>query len=243
MKKQLDSNTIIWIIYIALLAGLLRHTAWAFAKFEPTGDMIDTFLAWALAFVFECALAVFTYKLAGHIEQVPNIKDKWRRFNARYLNAYGLGLFVLWGVSTLANLSHSVEFGQRLKILDDWSIPFSLYAIAFGAILPLVSLLFARVLSNAIEAEHETDPEVTRLNTTVRELSRKLRETEQQRNEAEQRFTVLGDVLVRLSSERAADRIIAVHERWPQLPVRSKAIIADVSPSYVSEVLNGSEVE
>lgn len=237
---KFNSNTIIWIIYIALLAVLLPHTAWAFAKFEPQGGVI---LAWSLAFVFEGALAVFTYKLALHIEHVPNIKNKWRRFSVRYLNAYGLGLFVFWCVSTLANLSHSVEFGQRLKILDDWSIPFSLYAVAFGAILPLVSLLFARVLSNAIETEHETDPEIARLNTTVRELNKKLRETEQQRNEAEQRFHAVGDVLVKLFSENKADRIIAVHERWPQLPVRSKAIIADVSASYVSEVLNaGQEV-
>ena len=36
MKRQQNGpNILLWSIYLALLAVLLPHTAWAFARFEP----------------------------------------------------------------------------------------------------------------------------------------------------------------------------------------------------------------
>ena len=229
-----NSNLLIWIIYIALLLVLWPHTAWAFSKFEPhtpgvLGIAWGIVMAWALAFAFEATLAAFTHKLAKHIEHTPNIKDWWKRFNVRYVNAYGGGLFIAWLVSTLANLAHSVEFGQPLKILDDWGIPFGVYAVAFGAILPLTSLLFARVLSNTIDteqAEHKQDDTIRQLNTTIKKLNAKLRDAEQRLSNFEKVFG--GD---------KQQRILAAHKTWPELPQRSLAIITETSPSTVNAAL------
>lgn len=249
MKIKPNSNALIWLIYIALLLVLWPHTAWAFSKFEShqpgvLGVTWGIIMAWALAFAFEATLAAFTHKLAKHIEHTPNIKDWWRRFNVRYVNAYGGGLFIAWLVSTLANLAHSVEFGQSLKILDNWGIPFGVYAIAFGAILPLTSLLFARVLSNTVEIEHEESKIVIELNKTIKDLNRKLKEAEQQVKEAEQRamqteqgLNTLVDLVRRLFGEDKQNRILAAHETWPELPQRSIAVIAETSVSTVNSTL------
>ena len=249
MKSKPNSTHIIWLIYLALLGVLLPHTAWAFARFEPLGKG-GVILAWLLAFAFEAALAIFTHKLAKHIEHQPHIRDPRRRFIARYVNAYAGGLFIAWLVSSLANLAHAVEFGRPLKILDAWGIPFAVYAIAFGAILPLTSLLFARVLSNTVETEQGIDPEIAKLKELLREANTRLRETEQQRTATEhqltateQRYLAVEHLIVRLFGDDKPARILAAKEQWPALPARSVAIIADCAPSYVSEVLNGQEVD
>lgn len=231
--KFLNTNLIVWFIYISLLAVLLPHTAWVFAKFEPEEGV---YLAWALAFAFELSLAIFTHKLAKHIEGLPNYKGDWKRFKGRYLNAYGGGLFIAWSVSTLANLAHSVEFGQRLEIFEEWGIPFSVYAVAFGGILPLMSFLFARVLSNASDTEHGRDIELEESNKQVRALSKELRTSEQ-------RYEAIGDVVVKLFSDSRQDRILAAHSQWPELPQRSIAIMANASVSRVNQVINGEFVK
>lgn len=243
MNKWITANSLIWLIYILLLGVLLPHTAWAFAKFEPGDNQI---VAWGGAFAFEAAIAVLTHKLARHIEAAGKHKSAWRRFNARYLNAYGGGLLVAWVVSTLANLAHSVEFGQALKIFADYGIPAPVYAVAFGAILPTTSLLFARILSNVIEHDNatvEANPELEKAKEAIRELKDQLRQSEyranvaeQQANESEVRFRAAGEVFVRLMAESKRDRILAAMERWPQLPGSSIAIITETSPSFVSEV-------
>lgn len=250
MQKWITANSLIWIIYILLLGVLLPHTAWAFAKFEPTDNQI---VAWGGAIAFEAAIAVFTHKLAKHIETTGKHKATWRRFSTRYLNAYGGGLLIAWIVSTLANLAHSVEFGQALKIFESYGIPTPVYAVAFGAILPTTSLLFARILSNVIEhdtAEVEVNPELQKTKEALRELGKKIQQldaermaanhraniAEQQANESEVRFQAAGDIFVRLMAESKRDRILAAVERWPQLPGSAIAIITETSPSFVSEV-------
>lgn len=254
MKKRVTSNHLIWLIYLLLLGVLLPHTAWAFAKFEPEGY---GFVAWGGAFAFEAAIAVLTHQLARHIETTAKIKFAWRKFAARYLNAYGGGLLIAWLVSTLANLAHSVEFGQSLKIFDAYGLPAPIYAIAFGAILPTTSLLFARILSNVIEddqPEAEPNPELEKAKEAIRDLKVQLRQSEMRANEAEQRantaeqqaseselrFRAAGDIFVRLMEGPKRDRVLAAIERWPQLPASSVAIITETSPSYVSEVKNGA---
>jgi vacuolar-type H+-ATPase subunit H len=237
------TNRLLWLIYLSLLGVLLPHTAWAFGRFEPVGPW-GVVTAWAAAFAFEAAIAALTHKLAQHIEHGPKRASAWRRFTYRYLNAYAAGLLVAVAVSTLANLAHSVEFGQVLAIFDRYSVPFGLYAIAFGAVLPATSLLFARVLAHVADAEAEADPELakakqagTELRAELRETNRRLAEAEQRAGQAEQRFDAAGELFGRLFAEEKRQRILAAAERWPGLPAASIAIIAEASPSYVSETL------
>ena len=228
------TNMILWGVFLALLAVLMPHTAWLFASFEE-GEQIGI-TAWAAAFAFEAAIAVLVHKLAQHIEHTPKYKSRWKRFSARYLNAFSLGLIMTVGVSALANLAHAVEYGQTLKIFAAWGIQPKVYQVAFGAVLPVVSLLFARVLSNVSESEAEPNAEDER----IRQLRRQLREAEKLQNEAEQRAIeaekMVGEFLP-VFSDSKADRIRAAHMIWPDLPGSSIAVIAGSAPSYVSEVL------
>lgn len=74
MNRQRNrSNILFWTIYLALLAVLLPHTAWAFAHFEPRdaswqGVSWGMVTAWAAAFAFEAAIAALTHKIAKHID-------------------------------------------------------------------------------------------------------------------------------------------------------------------------------
>ncbi len=240
---RLNTNTILWLVYLSLLAVLLPHTAWAFGGFEQN-NRLGQVVAWAAAFTFEAGIAAFTYKLAQHIERVPNHKSAWLRWRKRYLNAYLGSLLFLVGVSTLANLAHAIEFGRPLAIFDRWGVPFGVYAVAFGGILPFVSLSFARVLSNVQETEQQDSDELIAAKQTIKELRAILRQTEQRAQQAEQRFGAIGDLIARLFADEKRQRILAVAERWPQLPPASIAIVSESSPSYVSEVLsqtNGRE--
>lgn len=249
------TNRILWAVYLSLLGVLLPHTAWAFANFEPGG--MGSFLglfdvpwgnvtAWAAAFAFEAAIAALTHKLAKHIEDVPKHKSAWLRWRKRYLNAYSVGLVAAVGISAMANLAHAVEFGRELAIFVRWGVPFGVYSVAFGAILPLVSLLFARVLSNVVDGEVAANPEleranqaIQRANQTVAELRRQLRETERRASVAEERFGAAGDLFVRLFADEKRQRIAAAAQMWPALAHSAIAVIAGSSPSYVSEVLGG----
>jgi hypothetical protein len=235
------TNRILWLVYLALLGVLLPHTAWAFNHFEPIGIM-GTATAWAAAFAFEAAIATFTHKLARHIEKVPQHKDAWLRWRKRYLNAYSVGLVLAMGISALANLAHAVQFGVTLAIFGEWGIPFAVYAVAFGGILPLCSLLFARVLSNVAEAEAVPNEELDAAKATIRELRSTLRTTEQRAQAAEQRFDAIGDLAARLFASEKRQRILAAYQRWPELPTSTIAVITESSPSYVSEILKETEL-
>lgn len=154
----LTINRILWAVYLSLLAVLLPHTAWAFQNFEPQNNTNTiSLVSWIAAFAFEASIAALTHKLSGHIEQTPKRLSTWSKFQYRYLNSYSLGLVAAISVSSMANLAHAVEFGRPMAIFTEWHIPFSVYALAFGAVLPLVSLVFARVLSNVAETEGEWD--------------------------------------------------------------------------------------
>lgn len=230
---------ILWIIYIALLAVLLPHTAWAFQQFEPSKDGVNiSFVAYAGAFAFEAAIAALTHKLSTHIEQGKRLRSQWAKFSYRYLNAYSVGLVSAIGISSLANLAHAVEFGQPMKIFTDWKIPFGIYAFVFGAILPAISLVFARVLSHVVEDETTEDPEKTQLTNTIKELRSQLRQSEIERKQAVERFEAIGDLVIKLFSNEKRDKILAASQLWPELKGTAIAIIADSSPAYVSEVLS-----
>jgi len=230
-------NRILWVIYGALLLVLLPHTAWAFQQFEPEGWGIVGVVA---AFTFEAAIAAFTWKLKQRIERTPRYTagKVWLRKAAyRYFNAYGIALFAALCLSAVANWSHAVEFGKTFEVFTKYSVSPSIFSVAFGAILPLISLLFAWVLAEAKETEEEANQDLQEAKQTIKDLRKQLRETEDARTLAEERFGAIGDLAARLFAEEKRQRILAARERWPQLPAGTIAIIAESSPSYVSEVL------
>jgi hypothetical protein len=258
----------LWIIYIALLIVLLPHTAWAFAKFEPTGS---EWVSWAAAFAFEAAIAALTHKLTGVIEETARIRKTWKRLAAQYLNVYAIGLYVAVGVSALANFAHAVEFGRGFAIFDTYSIPNLVYSLAFGGILPFCSLLFARILANVRYTELDRDEELEtakaneraakkeaaelrqRLSITEQELievRQQLSATEQEFVQSKQRLVVTEQKFTEvrqqakaaeaLFAESLQERIWAVKQHWPDLKNSAIAILTESSPSYVSETLNNN---
>jgi hypothetical protein len=237
---KLTATTGLWAVYIFLLLVLLPHTAWAWSLFEPV-TTLGKVTAWFAAIAFEFAILVLTKKLAAHIETTPNHKDRRLRFQRRYLNSYAAGLLVAIGVSALANLAHAVEFGRYMAIFGGGPWLFGVYAVAFGAILPFTSLLFARVLSNVADTEQEADPEVVDLRARLKETreslteaGRKVQENEQRAQKAETELAIAG----RLFTGDKRNRIVAALEMWPGLAPSAVAIITKSSPSYVSEVIN-----
>ena len=252
-KKQTETswiNILLWLIYILLLVVLLPHTAWMFSRAEPS-TYWGQGIAWAAATVFELVIFAMTHKLARHITSTPRYSDNWKRFRARYTNAYGIGLSLAWLVSTYANLAHAVEFGQSIKIFASWGLPVWTYSVAFGAILPTASLLFAWVLSSVIEqdaTEGEANPELEKAKADIRKLQENIRayqdkliETEQRASEAEIRFGAAGDMFAALFAVQKKERVLFARQKWPELPGSAIAILTETSPAYVSEVLKGSE--
>ena len=158
------------------------------------------------------------------------------------------GLLVAVGVSVLANFGHAVEYGQEFAIYGRYNVPPLLYSLAFGGILPLVSLMFARILANTAETEAQANPELTKAKQTITEFRSELQATEghlanieARANSAEQRFAAAGDLVAQLFAEEKRQRILAVADRWPGLPASSVAVIASASPGYVSEVLKSRD--
>ena len=202
--KRPTTTHVLWAVYIGLLAVLLPHTAWAFGKFEPDESKG---VAWAAAFAFEAAIAALTHKLTKRLEHTPNYSKghvRLRRAWHRYANTYTVGLVLTTTVSALANSAHAVEFRQELVIFTEWSVSPRLYTIAFGAVLPLISVLFAAVLSK--ETETET-PNVEPKQPNAYAL---------------------------LSSPDKRQRILAARKLWPKATLRTIAEIANASASYVN---------
>ena len=146
----------------------------------------------------------------------------------------------------LANFGHAVEYGREFAIFGRYDVPPLLYSLAFGGILPLVSLMFARILANTAETESQTNPELTKAKHTIKQLRAELvaveehlSQAEARANAAEQCFSAAGDLVARLFAGEKRQRILAATEHWPELPASSIAIITSASPGYVSEVLKG----
>jgi len=240
-------DRLLWAIYLALLAVLLPHTAWAFGQFEPAGW---AWLGWVAAIAFEGAIAAFTWRLKETIEQTPRHRSPWLRFRRRYLNVYSLGLAVAIAISAAANWAHSVEFGRPFAVFGRYAVPPLAYSVAFGAILPLCSLLFARILADVGETEHEADEALVAAKRTIGELrsalqatEQRLRSTEADRDAAELRFAAAGDLFARVLAGPKRERIRAAAAEWPALPASAIAVITEASPSYVSEVLREGEID
>ena len=239
MKRITNTKNLFRLIYISLLAVLLPHTAWAFSRFEPN-TQTGIITAWLAAFFFEATIAVITEKLAERISSTPNYQSGnvfLRKQAYRYLNPYSVALVIAMFVSVLANIAHAVEYGQVLSIFAEWQISPAMYSVAFGAILPVSSLVFAWVLSKEPSTEQRPNTELTKANTTIKELRSQLRDAERRAKDAEDKFGVDGELFVRLFAAEKRERIEAAKEQWPGLPGSSIAIITESTPGYVSDVL------
>lgn len=254
LLKLITSNLprkILWMVFLSLQAVLLPHTSWLFGMFEPISVM-GTLAAWTGAFSFESSNAVLVHQLAKHWEKKPKKPGRWEKIRHRWLNAYVFGLLIVTTVSSLANVAHAVQFGKQLAIFDVWNFPPVVYQLAFGAILPIVSLLFAKVLSNEADDEDAPNPlldeakkalsefrsKLREASETIAALKMQLEESERQRKMAEERFVAAGELFKRLFEGEKQQRIIAFKQQWPQLTVSAIAVLAETSPGYVSETLN-----
>jgi hypothetical protein len=242
MNRQFNwSSILLWAIYLALLAVLLPHTAWAlFGHFESPaagwlGIRWGIFTAWAAAFAFEAAIAALTHKLAKRIETTPQYTSGnvfMRRLTFQYLNSFGAGLFVALVVSALANFGHAVEFVQDFAIFALYNVSPLVYSLAFGGILPLVSLLFARILADKVEQESGSNPELSQAKLTIKRLKEELRIVEERASlseeravDAERRFNAAGDLVARLFAEEKRQRISAVVELFGvQIPALDEGV-------------------
>jgi hypothetical protein len=307
------TTKILWAVFISILLVLLPHTAWMFRQFEPV-DSVRLFgefdaadlLSYVAAFAFEAAIAVLIHKLSKHIEAMKRGKSRWEKFSYSYLNPFAAGLYFATAISMLANLAHAVQFGTSVAIFAQWGIPSWVYSVAFGGILPIVSLTFARVLSNISDDEDAPNPDLEAAKATIQDLRRKFAESEQHRKAteaelaaaeartmdterqlhdaeqraqiteqaaktaedaareisvalrdtehalqmtedraklAEDRFGALGDVVKYLFGEDKRQRILFARQTWAKLPNSAIAVIAESSPSYVSEVLNAEPID
>lgn len=243
LSKLNISNIIVWLVYLALLGVLLPHTAWAFQQFEPTGKQSSVLVAWAAAFTFEAAIAVFTHKLAKHIETVK-IRKRWPRFVAMYANAYSVGLLIAVFVSVIANVLHASAFATKYK--------HPLFIGAFGAVLPLASLIFARILSNVNDVLQEIDPELNEAKIQLRELRKELQVSKKESKEIKSERDRVARELK--ATQAQVDTMNEYYEFWQTInkktqfsimynagripTLKEAAIKANVSESTISRIAN-----
>jgi type II secretory pathway pseudopilin PulG len=243
------TTRILWLIYAALLGVLLPHTAWAFSRFEPDTPLGLT-VAWTAAFAFEAAIAALTDRLAQHAAKTPRYTAGrvWlRKLAYQCVNVYAIGLFVALVISGLANFAHAVEFSRPLAVFGAYSLSPSLYSVAFGGILPVVSLLFAGVLSSVAGGGSDRNEEVDaakQAERTAKQAERtakqELAQVQRELEEANARFVTASDLFVRLVANEKRERILFARQQWPELAAGAIAIVTESSPSYVSEVLAGT---
>lgn len=257
ISRRLSVNTLLWAIYISLLAVLLPHTAWTFSQFEEPG-LWGKVIAWVAAFAFEAAIAVFTHKLTEYNASCPRYSSgnvAWRTFSYKYLNPFSVALTLALAYSALANFTHAVEFGQPLAAFGDWSLAETFYSVTFGATLPACSLVFAMVLSSTVESVEVVDEELAKMQgklTAVRgelgdvknELAESEAALEQVKSElaqAEVSFAEANTLGGRLFATEKKQRILFASERWAGISRSVIAVLTDSSGAYVSEVLNARD--
>lgn len=248
LKTLLNVRNLLWLIYLALLGVLLPHTAWAFRQFQSADGEL---LAWLLAFVFEASVFGFTHNLVERIERAYRLRRReaeswyafdWRRFSEAYMNLNGLGLLSVSSVSALANFTYTVEFARPFNVYASYSIPPIVYYIAFGGILPLVSLLFAHVLAKpgpGEDAPNEAEEAMRARERVARKEANDLRlELNTLRLELEQ-VKDRAKVIERLFADDKRVRIVTARELFPDATGAAIASITGAGAGYVSEVLAG----
>lgn len=274
IMKNLNSTHLFWVVYIAFLFVLWPQAAWTIDQFQDGNSAITLMgvtaspLAWTLAGVVEATIGIVTHRLNRHWMEMPpryRAADMGKkRFWYRWLNVYAVVLVVAMVISATANYTHVVEFtNPALKVFSEHPTTIQFYQFLFGMCLPGVSFVFARVLSTMQESEQEDDPlfakakgELKEANTTIRQLEKGIRETEQQYSlrlaeteqrlhESEQRYRAVGDVVRWLfgKEEPLRDRIRGIRTSFPNLSQNGIAQVLGCSVSTVNEALHGYVVE
>jgi len=205
---RIKINHALWAIYIALLIVLLPHTKWAFSFWEPD-NRLGNITAIAGAFTFEAAIWAFTTLLSKHNREMNQEWGRFYKFRYQFFNAYSIPLYISLVVSALANFSHAEEFRQTMVVFNRYNLPPVLFSIAFGGILPVVSLLFALALSTVSEGSSEVDKELRAKADAIMDLQKDLARV----RERNQRLREDGEFLASLSAESKRERIEAVMER------------------------------
>jgi uncharacterized membrane-anchored protein YhcB (DUF1043 family) len=218
MKKSFTYYAI-WAIYILILAVMVPHSQWSWRQLEPANSPIiltGWLLTWAdvialaAAVAFEGGVAVFTHRLAKKIESVKKqyrmkggvrTYDTWATFFARYGNSFTVALLFCAGVSGIANYFHALQFGVDIVAFSKWSWFRDLFPLAFGAALPVISLVFANALTTVNDDEAEDDPALTELKTKNIELNKAYREQSNAFSKLQQDFNALKEGFSKVTDE------------------------------------------
>jgi hypothetical protein len=275
LKIRVNNLHLFWGVYMAFLFVLLPQEAWTIGQGQdPSGEVWSLLgvtaspLAWLLALAFSATIAIVTHRLNKHWMEMPNrykAQDMVRkRFGYRWINVYALTLLITIPISAVANFMHVVEFTKpTLRIFEIYPWALGVYRFIFGMALPLVSMVFARVLSTMQESEQEEDPafakakaELKEANSTIRSLEQSMRKSEQEysarirdaerlANESEQRYRAVGDVVRWLfgQDEALRDRIRGIRTTFPNLSQNGIAQLIGCSTSTVNDNLQGWEPE
>lgn len=240
------NQALLWILYVALLAVLLPHTAWAFSMFEPQAGY-GPVVGWTAALAFEGTILAVTWRLKQRIESTPRYANRprrdWLRFKHRYVNSHAALLMASLIVSGLANWGHAVQFARDLTVFGKYGVDPLFYSISLGAILPVASLLFANVLAEVSEAEEEEDAVLAGARAELREARRLTREAEARAHDAEIRADSFGELARILASPTKKARVLGLAGMYPALPQASIALLTESSTGYVSEIMKEAFVE
>jgi hypothetical protein len=183
--KQINLGTaVIWLVYVALLVVMLPHTQRAAARFEPE-NIIGAVSSFAFALVFELAYIVFMHGQVEHLKQNRRARANeakshhlWRKWGT----AYSAALLVALIITFLANTWHTTSSVDSQNVYD------VSMAFVFGAVLPVMSILFASILArvDTFEIKIESD-----LNQQIAKLNRELGKVNQQNDKLTQQIQEL----------------------------------------------------
>lgn len=164
-------------------------------------------------------------------------KDRERNDMLLWLALGSAAVFVAVLAPSIGASVRGVRLGEILA--NSWGLFGWASMVALSTIAIVVSVGFAQKENN----QAPTDPEIERLKAEKKAAEHRAEIAEAAANSANARFDAAGDMMRLLMSESKRDRILAARQRWPELPVTWLALVAGTSPSYTSEVLNGSERE
>ena len=267
-KIKLSATSLFWVVYIGFLLMLWPQEAWTIGQSQDqnagTWTMLGVTaspLAWLLAGALGATIGIVTHKLNEHWKEMPSrykAKDmEKQRFAYRWLNVYVLGLFATILLSAIANFMHVVEFtNPGLQVFAIWPWAKWIYQVLFGLALPLVSMVFARVLSTMRADEQEEDPALTKAKTeladakkaerekekTIRQMTETILTLEQKIAESE---SLIGRSVVRYLYDKELalrERIQGVRRAFPELSQNGISQLLECSVSTVNDALKGFEI-
>lgn len=162
------------------------------------------------------------------------IFSRWRRMEVGTLHwkvLLGLQMVLLVALpATVTPYLISSQLGQpvhsSIPLFWLWFWSFSVAAVA-----PLVVAAVGYA-----DTEETANSELNRLKEEVKKLQSEL-------TVSEERFKAAGDLVANLFSPVKSERILVIKKQWPQLKPSAIALMAETTPSHVTNVLKEIEVE